>query len=154
VPFAYRLCEFRKATRSEPPDKSCVHIARGYGLVVIRDTKQAWGSSTDQHITMSVEDFDNVQVALRSARISGPSIPGAVLEGCVLQVARLGPDRNVLSRTQSQAGDEVARTLEFTDNEVIAWLDGVRKGEFDLDTVHRAHSTSCRCAGASLTVAA
>lgn len=152
--FAYRLCEFRKATRSQPPDKSCVHIARGFGLVVIRDTKQEWGSETDHHIVMTAKDFDNMQAAVRSAHVCGPALPADVLAGCELRIDRLGPDRNVLSYARSLPDQHSAVKLEFTDNEVIAWLDGVRQREFDLDTIHRMHSASCYCGGASLAVAA
>jgi len=153
VAFAYRRCEFRKATRSEPPDKSCVHIARGYGLVVIRDTKQEWGSENDHHIVMPAEAFDKAQTALRSAGVLEADVPARVLEHSELRLVRLGADRNVMSSTLPR-DIELPRSLEFTDAEIVAWLHGIHNREFDLETTRRIHNTQCLCQGASLTIAA
>ncbi len=150
---AYRLCEFRTATRSQPPDKDCVDIARGHGLVVIRDTKQDWGSATDAHVVLSAADFDEVQHALRDTDVRGPEIPSEVLAGCVLRFDRQRRDHTVLTCAVDKAGDGPSAPLVYTDAEIVAWLDGVANHEFDQDTIATQHDGTCQCDGLTLAVA-
>jgi hypothetical protein len=111
--FAER--EFRKATRSDP-DKSCVRVARRDGWVELRDDKTAFGAADDHRLVFTAEEFDAYLAAQREARAG---------DLCLETVLR--EDGIYVFRRRGWAGVE----LEFTASEMVAFQDGLAKGEFD-----------------------
>jgi hypothetical protein len=109
--------DFRKASRSGQNPQACVEVARSAGWVVVRDSKQLWNSADDHRLVFSAEQFDDCLAALRA---------GSTDTLCI-EIARHGDGVNVLRSTVPQSHDN---TLTFTDDEIEAFLAGVRDGEF------------------------
>ncbi|GAA1961732.1 DUF397 domain-containing protein [Amycolatopsis minnesotensis] len=110
--------EFRKATRSEPK-KECVRVARRDGWVEVRDDKlQGSPAYATRALQLTAADFDAYQRAVREGRQVGHR----------LETVRRDSDGMYIFRHL----DEPSIELEFTFDEVNAFLDGVVKGEFDL----------------------
>jgi hypothetical protein len=109
--------QFRKAARSGQDPQACVEVARGHGWVEIRDTKQEWDSDDDHRLVFTAEHFD----AFLAAAVKG------TVEGLCIEITRHADGTNVLRSTVPQQHDHV---LRFTDDEISAFLHGVRHGEF------------------------
>lgn len=107
--------EFRKATRSDP-DKECVRVARRNRWVELRDDKKRFGTPEDRRLAFTDEEFDAYLTGARAGKT----------DGLWLEITRRG-DGMYLFRHRGKAGVE----LEFTKAEVVAFLDGVAKHEFD-----------------------
>lgn len=107
--------EFRKATRSVP-DKDCVQVARRGGWVELRDDKTSFGAPNDHRLAFTAEQFDDFLAGVRSGSPAG----------YCLEISQRS-DGSYLFRCS--AGSSGA--LEFTETEVVAFLDGIVRHEFD-----------------------
>ncbi|QWF78680.1 DUF397 domain-containing protein [Amycolatopsis sp. CA-230715] len=111
--------EFRKAARSEPK-QNCVRVARRDGWVEVRDDKlQGRPEYATRALRLTEADFDDYQMAVREGRQQ---------VGHSLETVRRDSDGMYVFRHRDVPSIE----LEFTFDEVNAFLDGVVKGEFDL----------------------
>lgn len=116
---------FRKASRSGQNPQACVEVARGNGWVVIRDSKQRWGSEKDHRLVFTAEQFDT-WLGAQGAATTYPTTGTLCID-----IARHADDVNVFRSTVPQEHD---KPLTFTDAEVEAFLDGARNGEFAANT--------------------
>jgi hypothetical protein len=113
--FTFLETDFRKASMSNP-NKDCVRVARRGGWVELRDDKTVFGAPEDHRLVFSAEEFDAFLVGIRENRA----------DGLCLELIR-GKDDVYVFRRRGWAGIE----LMFTEAEVLAFFDGVTKGEFD-----------------------
>jgi hypothetical protein len=113
--------EFRKARRSEP-EKSCVRIARGYGLVAVRNDTIAFGSAEDHWLWFTDEQFDAFQRGIRS---------GVTTRLCI----SISPRPDGLYTMRDTGKRPSAPHLVFTAPEIAAFLEGIHQHEFDACTV-------------------
>lgn len=113
--------EFRKASASHP-NRECVRVARRDGWVELRDDKTTFGASDDVRLVLSEAQFDEFLAGTRSGQASGL---------CLAVIAQ-SDGTYTLRTTASQPA--VGEELAFTEGEVLAFLDGVARGEFDRDT--------------------
>lgn len=111
--------EFRKATRSDP-DKDCVRVARSNGWVEVRDDKMPFGAPNDLRLVFTDQQFDAYLTAERSGDTTGR---------CIEISRRLDGLYSLRSTVLQSSG---ARELLFTEREIVAFRDGVARGEFDL----------------------
>lgn len=99
--------EFRKATHSEP-NRTCVQVARRGGWVELRDDKTEFGSLEDQRLVLTDEEFEE----FLSGKTDGPH----------------------LTLSSHPSGDFLLSAhgaeLRFTPDEIVAFKDGIEKGEF------------------------
>lgn len=107
--------DFRKATASQP-DKDCVRVARRDNLVELRDDKTEFGAADDHRLILSAEQFDAFQTAARTGLLDRS-------QGLSITVR---DDGNYSFRAPFHDAP-----LVFTQAEVIAFLDGVARREFD-----------------------
>jgi uncharacterized protein DUF397 len=114
--------QFHKATRSGQNPQACVEVARERGWVEIRDSKQPWNSQEDHRLVFTAEQFDTWLAAMHAATTDLPSTDTLAIE-----IVRHGDGVNVFRSTAPLQRDNV---LTFTDDEIEAFLDGVRNGEF------------------------
>lgn len=138
----FPLKHFTKASRSEQPP-NCVHIARGLGWVIVRDTKQEFGSDTDHRFGFSTDQFDAFQEAIRAANLRTAVIPAGVLDGCCIVIERRAVNENVFRSAIEQDGLPADATLVYTDGEVTAFFDAVLQHEFDEDGEYATHTAEC-----------
>ena len=126
------LCcaEFRKASRSTG-NNACVEQARKHGKVFLRDTKVEFGSVDDKIIVLAEQEFDAFQADVRAGDITTARGLYVVVRGDGMYVFR--------HRAEHTDGTE----LVFDQEELDAFVDGVRKGEFDDEGTHVAHTAAC-----------
>lgn len=103
----FREQGFRKASRSMP-DKECVRVDRRNGWVAVRDDKTLFGSADDQWLVLSEAEFD--------AWIEG--------EGDALVIDQRADALFAMRRSNGEI------ELTFTEAEIVAFRDGIAKGEF------------------------
>lgn len=139
----FALSQYRKATLSDPPNDDCVHIARGMGWVLIRDTKQHDGSSTDYRLAFQDVHYDAFQDAIRAHNVRTADIPAGALDGLCIAIDRIAPNINVFRSTVEQPGLPKNAVLVYTDAEIAAYFDGVHNHEFDADGDYMPHSADC-----------
>lgn len=139
----FRLDQFRKSNRSENPPGTCVHVARGMGWVLVRDTKEVFDGPTDHKLAFPAADFDAFLAAIRVADLRSAQIPAGALAGTCIAIDRIGQDINVLRSTVEQPGLPQGAVLTFTDAEITAFLLGVLDGEFDVEGEYTAHDAAC-----------
>jgi hypothetical protein len=116
--------DFRKATASNP-NMECVRVARRDGWAEIRDDKVPFGSPEDHRITVTAEEFDTFQDGLRSNHTQ--DLPLRL---------DLQPDGTYALRARRGS----SATLTFTQAEMAAFIDGIRKREFDLSQYPQAEA--------------
>lgn len=119
--------DFRKATRSEP-DRSCVRVARWREWVELRDDKTVFGAGNDCRLVLAAEEFETFLAAVRleGAHLFLSAVREGNVRGVSLEIVRRG-DTYVFRRSGG------TQELIFTDGEVIAFVDGVVRREFDQD---------------------
>lgn len=140
---SFRLEHFWKATRSESNPPDCVHIARGLGWTLVRDTKQVYGSATDYQLAFPSTGYDAFQEAIRAHNLRTVEIPAGALDGLCIAIDRLAPNINVFRSTIEQDDLPHNAVLVFTDREIEAYFDGVHNHEFDNDGEYTAHTADC-----------
>ena len=113
--------QFRKGSRSAQDPQACVEVARARGWVEIRDTKQQWGSATDHRLVFTAEQFDAFLAAADKGMTAGPTV------GLCIEITRHDDGTNVFRSTVPQQHHYV---LTCTDDEIAAFLHGIRHGEF------------------------
>ena len=129
--------EFRKASRSGNQNwPNCVEIARRDGVVELRDSKRK-GAATYATTALQVtaREFDDFQNAVRAADVRTSYVAREVLAGCALVITSLGQNQNIIHLSGVQHGELAMDALTYTDDEIIAFFDGVHEREFDLDSV-------------------
>lgn len=118
-PPAFAERDFRKASASNP-DKQCVRMARRGHRVELRDDKTAFGARNDHRLVFTDVQFDAFQAGVRSGNTSGL---------CLEMTLRADGMYAFRSTVPQPSG--TGAELEFTEGEVIAFLDGIIRGEFD-----------------------
>ncbi|WP_243794829.1 DUF397 domain-containing protein [Saccharopolyspora gloriosae] len=121
APPAFTEPDFRKASASQP-NKECVCVARKDGWVELRDDKAAFGAADDLRLVFTEAEFDAFLAGVRSGRTAD----------LCLEMARRVDGTYTFRRSMPQPAGRGAE-LEFTEDEVLAFLDGVGRGEFDRD---------------------
>ncbi|MGH3587152.1 MAG: DUF397 domain-containing protein [Pseudonocardia sp.] len=109
--------QFRKSTRSGQDPQRCVEVARADGWVAVRDSKQSWNSSGDHRLVFTDAQFDSWIASLHTDPAGS---------GCI-QITRDAAGTHEFRSTVAQEHDH---SLAFTDEEIVAFLDGARDGEF------------------------
>jgi hypothetical protein len=139
----FRLADYRKASRTDSNPPNCVHIARGLGWAIVRDTKQKFNSSTDHKLAFLAADFDAFQDRVRAADLRTAQIPAGALDGCCISITREAENVNVFRSTIPQPGEPAGVALVYTDGEIEAFFDGVHLHEFDTEGDYIACSVDC-----------
>lgn len=139
----FRPDHYKKAQRSDSNPPNCVHVARGMGWVVIRDTKQEFDSDTDHKFGFLTAAFDAFQAAIRAADLRTALIPAGALDGCEISIVRTAENVSAFRSVVPQAGLPANAALVFTDSELEAFFDGVHNREFDVDGEYVAHTADC-----------
>jgi hypothetical protein len=136
-PIVFSDNEFHKASRSGNQNwPNCVEIARRDGCVELRDSKRkgtVMYAATALQVT--AREFDDFQDAVRAADLRTAHVSREVLTGCALAITRLGENQNIMHLSSERHSQPVANLLTYTDDELIAFFDGVHGREFDLDSV-------------------
>lgn len=123
--FAER--DFRKASASNP-DRQCVRVARQDEWVELRDDKTTFGAYDDLRLVFTAEEFDTFLAVVRTEGVDGflEAVRQGQFGGTCLEVVRY-------SETYVVRRSDGATELCFTKGEVVAFIDGVVRGEFDQD---------------------
>lgn len=111
--------DFRKASASQP-DRECVMVARRDGWVELRDDKTTFGTPEDARLVLTDAQFDDFLRRVRAGEITGL---------CIEMEPR--DDGTFVFRIAATQRPAAAAWLEFSVCEVEAFLDGIRRGEFD-----------------------
>lgn len=113
--------EFRKATRSEP-NQDCVRLARRDNWVELRDDKTTFGAPDDHRLVFTADQFDALLTAIRTAQPT---------DGHCLHMNPLPNGTIRFSGSPAQHSSQGTEAqLNFTRDEVAAFLDGVINNEF------------------------
>ncbi|MEV0088701.1 DUF397 domain-containing protein [Saccharopolyspora sp. NPDC050642] len=118
---AFAEHEFRKASASHA-NQECVRVARRNGWVELRDDKTVFGAPDDHRLVFTEAQFDRFLTSARSGQTSG----------LCLEMTRRPDGRYTFRSAVPQSGG-TAVELTFTEAEVVAFRDGVARGEFDHD---------------------
>ncbi len=104
-------------------------LARRDGWVELRDDKTTFGAPNDVRLVFTEPQFDEFLAGMRSGQTSGLCLAVNAQDDGTYAL------RSTVRQPQSSAmGEE----LEFTEGEVLAFLDGVHRGEFDRDATPNA----------------
>ncbi len=122
-PPAFAERDFRKASASNP-DKQCVRVARRGHRVELRDDKTAFRASNDHRLVFTDVQFDAFLAGVRSGNTTGL---------CLEMTRRTGQTYVFRSTVPQPSGADPE--LQFTESEVVAFLDGITRGEFDQDAI-------------------
>ncbi|MCM6774230.1 hypothetical protein NDR87_12180 [Nocardia sp. CDC159] len=121
--------EFRKA-RASSPNQNCVRVARKDGWTAVWDDKRATDRITPvtvlpagELLLFTDEQFDAYQASVRENRV----------EAAPLTVTRRADGMYVFRAATTQPVPDVE--LVFDQDELDAFLDGVRHREFDANVV-------------------
>jgi uncharacterized protein DUF397 len=112
--------EFRKAQASDP-HRDCVQVARRDGWVEIRDDKKVFEAPDDHRLVFTAEQFDEFLTSVRS---------GDTDNRC-LDMTRHTDGTYTFRHAVPSAAHTRACELKFSEAEVAAFLDGVRRRDFD-----------------------
>lgn len=121
TPPAFVEHDFRKASASQP-NKECVRVARREGWVELRDDKATFGAADDLRLVLTEPQFDTFLADVRS---------GQTADLCLKMTQCDDGTYTFRSTTPQPSGASTG--LRFTESEVLAFLDGVTRGEFDRD---------------------
>lgn len=121
TPPAFAERDFRKASASHA-DQECVRVARRDGWVELRDDKTTFGAQDDLRLLFTESEFDRFLAGVRSG----------VTVGLCMEMTRRA-DGTYVFRSTVQRPSSLDAELRFTEAEVVAFLDGVARGEFDSD---------------------
>ncbi|WP_019927978.1 DUF397 domain-containing protein [Nocardia sp. BMG111209] len=126
MPPAFTAGEFHKAVASSP-NQNCVQVARKQGWTAVWDDKLATAGTTaatvlpaDELLVLTDAEFDAFQSGVRSGSTDHHA----------LTVTPRDDGAYVFRAATAQPVAEVQ--LVFDADELDAFLDGVRNGEFDL----------------------
>lgn len=122
IPPAFVEHDFRKASASQP-NKECVRVARRDGWVELRDDKTTFGAVDDLRLVFTESQFDAVLAGVRSGRTAD----------LCLKMTRCADGMYTFRSTTPQPSGANTE-LRFTEAEVLAFLDGIVRGEFDRNT--------------------
>ncbi|MEV5544368.1 DUF397 domain-containing protein [Saccharopolyspora shandongensis] len=122
TPPAFAERDFRKASASHA-NQECVRVARRDGWVGLRDDKTPFGAHDDLRLVFTEPQFDAFLAGVRSGQTAG----------LCLEMTRRS-DGMYAFRSAAPQPSGTAEELEFSEAEVLAFLDGVAQGEFDRDT--------------------
>lgn len=111
--------DFRKASASQP-DRECVRVARRDGWVELRDDKTTFGTPEDTRLVLTAAQFDDFLQRVRAGETTGLPIEMEPRD-----------DGTFVFRNAAAQRPAAPARLEFSASEVEAFLDGIRRGEFD-----------------------
>ena len=120
---AFTPGEFRKASASRP-DKECVCVARRDGWVELRDDKKEFDAPDDHRLLFTDEQFDTFLASVRAGNPDNQCLEITHRHDGMYSFRSAAPHTTNLRTAE----------LVFTQTELAAFLDGIKKDEFKLPT--------------------